>query len=99
MPLDQTTINIVVGIAGALGGFVLTQLWNMIRDLQKQDQKRAEQMAQMQVLVAGSYVRRDEFDRLSNALFQKLDRIEEKVDAKADKHSGALHSNGNGNGK
>ena len=39
----------------------------------------------IEVLVAGTYVRRDDMDKLGTALFQKLDRIELKLDGKVDK--------------
>jgi len=39
----------------------------------------------IEVLVAGTYVKRDDMDKLGNALFQKLDRIEQKLDGKVDK--------------
>jgi len=35
--------------------------------------------------VAGNYVKREEFDRVVERLFVKLDSIEIKIDAKADK--------------
>jgi hypothetical protein len=35
--------------------------------------------------VAGSYVKRDDMDKLTTALFTKLDKIEAKIDQKADK--------------
>jgi hypothetical protein len=37
------------------------------------------------VLVAGEYATREDFKSLSNAIFTKLDRIEDKLDAKVDK--------------
>ena len=40
----------------------------------------------MQVLVAGAYVKRDEFEKTMTALFAKLDKILEKVDAKVDRN-------------
>jgi len=36
-------------------------------------------------LVAGSYAKRDELDKMAAAIFLKLDRIEAKLDTKADK--------------
>jgi hypothetical protein len=39
----------------------------------------------IEVLVAGSYVKRDDMDKLTAALFAKLDKIELKIDGKADK--------------
>ena len=42
-------------------------------------------MAEIKVLVAGDYVKKDEFLKSVTALFTKLDRIEGKLDKKADK--------------
>jgi hypothetical protein len=81
----QVLFNIVVGIAGLLGGFVLTAVWNGLKELRDADSKLADKVGQMEVLVAGSYVTNSRFEELAKALFHKLDRIEEKVDNKADR--------------
>ena len=45
----------------------------------------ASKVAEIEVLVAGAYVRKDEFIQSVNALFARLDRIEDKLDKKVDK--------------
>ena len=60
-------------------------LHESVRDLQESDKKLAEKVSQIEVLVAGNYVRRDDFDKSVEAIFRKLDRIEDKLDSKADK--------------
>jgi hypothetical protein len=45
----------------------------------------ADKVSEVEILVAGSYVKRDELSAMTNALFAKLDRIEEKLDKKVDK--------------
>ena len=42
-------------------------------------------VAEIEVLVAGAYVKKDDLEKLSNAIFAKLDRIEDKLDLKVDK--------------
>ena len=42
-------------------------------------------MQKIEVLVVGDYVKRTEMDSLGAAIFAKLDRIENKLDKKADK--------------
>ena len=42
-------------------------------------------MASIEVLVAGHYVTRPDMDKLGDAIFKKLDRIEGKLDGKVDK--------------
>lgn len=83
--MEQNLFNIVVGIAGVLGGWWMKAMWEAVKDLKVADEKLAGQVADLKVLVAGDYVRREMFDRLSDAIFAKLDRIESKLDGKADK--------------
>lgn len=56
-----------------------------MQELKKVDCELADKVQHIEVLVAGSYVKREDFDRLASALFAKLDKIEEKLDRKADK--------------
>lgn len=83
--MTQELFNIVVGVAGALGGWWLKVMWESLKDLTEQDQRLAEKVSKIEVLVAGAYVTREEFDRAIVRLFDKLDHIELKIDAKADK--------------
>jgi len=83
--VTQELFNIVVGVAGALGGWWLKVMWESLKDLRDQDGKLAEKVSRIEVLVAGTYVSREELDRAINRLFDKLDHIELKIDAKADR--------------
>ncbi len=81
----QTAFNIVLSLVAFLGGWVLNSLRDSIRALQKTDSELADKVQRIEVLVAGTYVKRDDMDRLGAALFAKLDKIEAKLDGKADK--------------
>lgn len=81
----QTIINITIGLVGALGGWVLNNLKSSIDDLRKADSALADKVQHIEVLVAGTYVKRDDMDKLGSALFAKLDKIEAKLDSKVDK--------------
>ena len=81
----QTAFNIVLSLVSFLGGWVLNSLRDSIRALQKTDSELADKVQRIEVLVAGTYVKRDDMDRLGAALFAKLDKIEAKLDGKADK--------------
>lgn len=83
--LDQQLFNIVIGVAGALGGWWMKAIWEALKELQKTDAELTQHVNNLQILVAGQYMRRDEFDRTSAAIFAKLDRIEDKLDKKVDK--------------
>lgn len=60
-------------------------MWEAINDLKHADQDLSKQVGDLKVLVAGGYVRTEQFDSMSKAIFAKLDRIEDKLDGKADK--------------
>lgn len=81
----QTSFNIAGGIIAFLGGWVLNSLRDSIQSLQKSDTELATKVQSIELLVAGSYVKRDDLDKLTVALFAKLDKIDAKLDGKADK--------------
>ena len=81
----QTSFNLAVGLVAFLGGWVLNSLRENIQSLQKSDSELATKVQGIELLVAGSYVKRDDLDKLTTALFAKLDKIDAKLDAKADK--------------
>lgn len=81
----QTLFNVAVALAGFLGGWVLNNIKSSLDALHVADQSLSEKVQSMEILVAGTYVKRDDVEKLANALFAKLDRIETKIDGKADK--------------
>lgn len=83
--MDQTIVNWALAGASGLIGFLLNAMWQAVKDLQKSDMELADKVSEVEILVAGSYVKRDELSAMTNALFAKLDRIEEKLDKKVDK--------------
>jgi hypothetical protein len=85
----QSIINVLFTVAGGLGGWVLNNLKSSIDELRKQDSLLADKVQHIEVLVAGTYVKRDvmekQIEKLGSALFTKLDKIENKLDGKVDK--------------
>ena len=77
--------NAILVICGFLGGWVLNNLKSSIDLLHIADNDLTTKVQAIEVLVAGTYVRRDDMDKLGTALFAKLDRIETKLDSKVDK--------------
>ena len=88
MEVTQTIFNWSVGVVGALGGWVLKTMWEALKDLQSADKELANKVSGIEVLVAGTYVTRDELTRTIQAMMNKLDRIEDKLDHKVDKVAG-----------
>ena len=83
--VDQTLINWIIGGAGALLGIMLKALLDSVKDLQKADTELTKRVGEIEVLVAGRYVLREDMDRSIAALFSKLDKIDAKLDSKMDK--------------
>jgi hypothetical protein len=69
-----TAFNLAVCVSGALCSWGLKLLWEGQRDLARRLEK-----------LPNEYTRRDDFKETAEAIFRKLDRIEEKLDRKADK--------------
>ena len=81
----QGIINILAGLVTFFFGYWMKALSDSMKELQEADRKLADKVASIEVLVAGAYVKRDDFDKNVEAIFRKLDRIEDKLDGKADK--------------
>lgn len=83
--MGQTLINWLLGGFGALIGFLLNAVWQAVKDLQAADKALATKVSEIEVLVAGDYIKKDDFQSSMDALFKKLDKIEDKLERKVDK--------------
>lgn len=85
----QEIFNMFVGVVGAAGGWWLNTVWKAVSELQRQDRELADKVGRVEVLVAGDYMRKEEFhqrvDQMENRLVRKLDQIDSKLDGKVDK--------------
>lgn len=84
--MDQTIINWLLGIFGAIIGLLIKTVWQGLKDLRAADQDLIDKLYKINVLVAGKYVLKDELHAQITAMFNKLDRIENKLDRKVDKN-------------
>lgn len=76
----QIAFNILLGAFSGLSGWLLNNLYQSMRDLTKADADLSTKVQAIEVLVAGNYIKRVEFDQKIDALFRKLDDIDEKLD-------------------
>lgn len=83
--MEQNFLNWSFGIINLILGGFIKAMWDSYKDLKKADAELAEKVNSIEILVAGQYVKRDDFDRVANAIFAKLDKISDKLDNKADK--------------
>ena len=85
MTMDQTIFNIAISVSGFLGGWWLKVLWDAVKDLQIADKILVDKVNTIEILIAGSYMSKIDFDKIVAAIFAKLDKIEDKLDRKVDK--------------
>ena len=78
-------INATLGVIAFLGGAVMKSVWVALKKQQEETSALVEKVQNIEVLVAGSYVKTDKFEQVVTAMFAKLDKIYEKLDTKADK--------------
>ena len=69
---------VLTGFSAVLG-FLLHAVWQSTQDLQRADTELTKRVSEIEVLVAGNYVTRHEFDRVVDKLFTKLDAIDMKI--------------------
>lgn len=75
----------LAGAVSVLFGWILKTVWDAVKDLQKADDELIDKVNRIEVLVAGEYVKREDFRSDMDRLFDKLDKIDKKLDSKADK--------------
>jgi hypothetical protein len=76
--MSGTVANWVVSGLFLVFGWWIATLQASLKELRCEDRDLAEKVQHIELLVAGKYVQKDEFDRLSAALFAKLDKIDDK---------------------
>lgn len=82
---EQTLFNIAIMLASFLGGWLLKVIWSSIKELQQTDMALMNRISEVQVTLASGYAKREEITDTVKEIFQKLSRIEDKLDRKADK--------------
>lgn len=74
----QNWFEALVAVLGLIGGWFLRTLWQDTKALTAKVQS-------IELLVAGQYIKKDQFEKLVEGLYHKLDKIEDKLDKKVDK--------------
>ena len=82
---SQSVINIALGLISFLGGWVVKNLQDSMKSLHQSDKDLVTKVQSIELLVAGQYIKREDFTRTIAILFEKLDKIDAKLDQKANK--------------
>lgn len=83
--MEQSFINMLAGAISVLFGWILKTVWDAVKDLQTADDELIDKVNKIEVLVAGQYVKREDFRADMERLFDKLEQIDKKLDNKVDK--------------
>ena len=75
---SQYVFNIIMSLAGVMGGWVLKTIWDSIRDLK-------DEIRSLSFEVHQDFARRDDFKEAIKEVKDMLVRIFDKLDDKADK--------------
>lgn len=79
----QILFNIVLAAFGTLVMFLVININKKIDQLAEADHDLILRVGELQVLIAGQYVTRSEFNTKIDAFFAKLDSIAEKLDRRS----------------
>lgn len=79
----QFLFNLAYGALGALVMFLIVNTNKKIDRLAAEDRELLLKVSALQILVAGQYVTRAEFDTKVDAFFAKLDSIDDKLDRRS----------------
>ena len=78
--MGQDMLNWLFGLMNiALGAFI-KWIYDSHKELRTADKELADKVSKIEVLVAGNYITRNEFNGAMQRLFDKLDHIELKVE-------------------
>lgn len=85
--MNQDLFQILVGGISFLAGLIIKKVLDDLKTL-------ANKLQTIEVLVAGEYVKKDDFEAKIDAMFVKLDQIFDRLDSKADKATCKFHNVG-----
>lgn len=79
-PESFNLYTIILGCAGFLAVLYVKNMDKKISDAKELAASASSKIHTIEVLVAGEYVRKEDHDKMTEAMFKKLDRIEDKLD-------------------
>jgi len=89
--MDQNFINTLIAVVGVLMGWVLKVVWGGIENLRTDGKTRDDRLNELEILVAGKYVLRDDWA----VVLVKLDDIRDRLALKADRSDCDMHRRAN----
>ncbi len=83
--MDAYTVAVIVlGIINFFGGVLIKILWGVLNTLRMDNEKLAKDLHDLEKLVAGDYVKRAEFEKSFDRLYEKLDEMGKTITSRID---------------
>ena len=83
--MDQSFINWLLGGVSGLLGALGSLIFIAMRDLQRAQSRTERRLSEIEILVAGDYLKKQEFEKFVDRGICKLDAIEGMIDRTAEK--------------
>lgn len=81
----QLFFNVGIALIGFLGGWMVTSINKRLDNQDTRMHSMSNKVQAIEVVLAGTYVKREDLEKLGNSIFTKLDIISAKLDTKLDK--------------
>jgi hypothetical protein len=78
--MDQSVINVMISAIMMLMGGIIKAIWDGVKELQKENKAITDKVSGVELLVAGDYARKDYVEGKVDAIFTKLDKMDDKLD-------------------
>jgi hypothetical protein len=75
----QMAFNIAVALVAFLGGWVLNTITKRLDENRSDLHSIRNKVQAIEVVMAGTYVKKEDLEKLGNTIFAKLDKIEERI--------------------
>jgi hypothetical protein len=82
----QILFNSAFTVLMLLIGWIMKTVFEAITELRVSDKQITAEVSKLQTELPTNYVHKHDFKDFTDAVFKKLDRIEDKLDNKADKN-------------
>lgn len=81
----QTAFNVALGIAGSLGGWLIKFQADEMREFRRANSRLEGDLIALAIKLPTDYIQKGDFKKFEEMISDKLDKIFDKLDAKADK--------------
>jgi hypothetical protein len=83
--MSEGWVQWLLGVGLTVVGWVSHMLWQDVKGVKDSHKETAIRLQNIEVLIAGEYLKRTEFREFQNTILEKLDKILDALNTKEDK--------------